>query len=156
LSVSKDVLISCNNNASNFATNYVLAVTVPNNTSNSTINGSLIILNDMTPSNQLSLKSRSEIEAIIAHEIGHTFGLGHTPIKNALMYYATVPLRRSLGQDDIDGVTYLYPKEQPVSCGTIKYIKDKKGPQNFILTFILGLFFTYLLKRRPRFSHSNS
>ncbi|MGZ3788627.1 MAG: matrixin family metalloprotease [Bacteriovorax sp.] len=156
LAVSSDVLITCNHNATNFSSPGVLAVTVPNNIDGKTILGSLIMINDLA-SNQLKFKSRDEKISIIAHEIGHTFGLGHSPVTDSLMYYATVNMRKSLGSDDIDGITYLYPKQQPVSCGSV----DQSGTKNSPNTW-LGLLFGFLiialinfqlryLKLRPRF-----
>jgi hypothetical protein len=35
------------------------------------------------------------------------------------MYYESYNTRHSLGQDDMDGISHLYPREQPVSCGAI-------------------------------------
>jgi hypothetical protein len=157
LAVSSDILISCNNNSSNFSSNSVLAVTVPNNTTSTDIVGSLIIINDSS-SNQFASKSRDEKISIIAHELGHAIGLGHSPVKDSLMYYTVVPQRQSLGQDDIDGVTYLYPKQQPISCGTID--TNQSFPPTFP-GFFIGIFLTSIgyflyLKLRPRLSHSLS
>lgn len=154
LAVTSDILISCNQNSSNFSSNMVLAVTVPNNISGSTILGALIILNDTATSNQFSLKSRDEKVAIIAHEIGHAIGLGHSPVRDSLMYYQTVPNRRSLGQDDLSGLTYLYPKSQPISCGSIE---DINHPTGMFISSLLGFLMAYMifyflyLKLRPRF-----
>lgn len=49
----------------------------------------------------------------LAHEIGHTLGFGHTPLKSALMFYAIKgagPLFKGLGQDDRDAICFTYPK----------------------------------------------
>jgi hypothetical protein len=55
------------------------------------------------------------------------------------MYYATVDLRQSLGSDDIDGVTYLYPKQAPVSCASISGKTDlPKGGASFLLGLALA------------------
>ncbi len=178
LAVSSDILIACNQNTTNFSSPGVLAVTVPNNIDGKTILGSLILINDLA-SNQFKYKNREEKVSIIAHEIGHAFGLGHSPVKDSLMYYATVNMRQSLGADDIDGISYLYPKQQPVSCGTVKMIDDQtptwtlstrrqispsrnKNPNTWLGLFIGFLCMTFLnqalqyLKLRPRFWHSRS
>lgn len=119
LAVDSDILISCNNNSANFSSSAILAVTIPNNISGATILGSLVLINDQA-SNQFDTKNRSEKAAIIAHELGHAFGLGHSPVQDSLMYYATMSTRKALGRDDIDGISYLYPKQQPFSgCGSI-------------------------------------
>lgn len=118
LAVASDVLITCNNNAVNFPNSGVLAVTIPNNISGKKIIGSLIMINDRAD-NLFKTKSRDEKISIIAHELGHAFGLGHSPVNDSLMYYSTVRMRQSLGSDDIDGISYLYPKQQPVNCGSV-------------------------------------
>jgi hypothetical protein len=118
LAVSGDILVACNVNATNFPSTAILGVTLPNNTTGTTIVGALILINDR-PGNRFETKTRQEKVAIVAHEIGHAFGLGHSPVQDSLMYFATVEKRVSLGQDDMDGISYLYPKSQPVSCGTI-------------------------------------
>ncbi len=139
LAVSSGILITCNNNLSNFPNSAILGITIPNNISASTILGSLIMINDRTTS-QFDTKSRSEKVAIIAHELGHAIGLGHSPVEDSLMYFATVQSRTNLGCDDIDGISYLYPKKQPVSCGTIVNDLDKKRPD-----ILSGLLFGFLL-----------
>lgn len=156
LAVSGDILITCNQNTTNFTSPGVLAVTVPNNIDGKTIVGSLIMINDVN-TNQFKFKSRDEKVSIIAHEIGHAFGLGHSPVKDSLMYYATVDMRKSLGSDDIDGISYLYPKQQPVSCGTVDFNGTKNNPNSW-LGLLIGFFVIALikyqlryLKLRPRF-----
>ena len=50
---------------------------------------------------------------IVAHEIGHLLGLGHSADQNALMYYdGSYRTVLSLAQDDIDGISYLYPSNE--------------------------------------------
>ena len=154
LAVASDILITCNTNTTNFSSSSILAVTVPNNISDQNIIGSLIMINDRA-GNQFVNKNRDEKISIIAHELGHAFGLGHSPVNDSLMYFSTVNMRKNLGQDDIDGITYLYPKQQPVTCGTIS---EKNNPNSWLGLFIgIGLIailnkfqFRYL-KLRPRF-----
>lgn len=153
LAVASDILISCNTNAANFSSNSVLAVTIPNNISGNKIIGALIMINDLAGNNFVH-KSRDEKVSIIAHELGHTFGLGHSPVVDSLMYYATVNLRKSLGSDDIDGISYLYPKQQPVTCGSISTKNNPNSWLGLLIGFgIIGLLskfqFRYL-KLRPR------
>ncbi len=121
LEVTSDILISCNNNVSNFSSTAILGVTVPNNIGGGTIYGALVLINDQ-PNNYFKIKSSDQKASIIAHELGHAFGLGHSPVEDSLMYYATMANRKNLGRDDIDGITYLYPKKQPFSgCGTVDF-----------------------------------
>jgi len=153
LAVPADIVIACNSLRGNFASSNVLAVTLPNNVTGTTIVGSLVLLNaiDSTMKNKIW----DDKVSIIAHELGHTFGLGHSPVKDSLMYFSTIDFRDSLGSDDIDGITYLYPKQQPLSCGVIE---DSKGipPWNgLVIGFLLVMIFTTIyeryLKLRPRF-----
>lgn len=148
--VDSGILIVCNTNGSTFGGN-VLAVTLPNNVSGNTIHGSVIALND-TASSPLLNDSRDEKISVIAHEIGHAIGLGHSNFKDSLMYYANIDNREALGQDDWDGATFLYPKEQGAMavCGTIE---DISNPQNgsklwFSMALMLLILAGFYLTRR--------
>lgn len=131
----RDIVVSCNRNSKNFGSlpgSNVLAVTVPNNFSGKKIRGAVILINDNSPSYK-NLSQKDKI-AVMAHEIGHAIGLGHALDENkeALMYYRVMGLRNNLSQDDIDGVTYLYPKKVD-GCGLFNGFggtidTDKKGP----------------------------
>jgi hypothetical protein len=159
-----DIIISCNENSDNFTSSNILAVTIPNKFSGSKIVGAVIIINNRTGSAFAPLSWSDKI-SVIAHEIGHALGLGHSEDSSALMYYRTVDQRRRLGQDDIDGISYLYPmggdlyglsEDGIVSCGTIDG-NNKRPPGNppfLIMALILGAFvFIYELRRllkRPK------
>ncbi len=139
LAVASDILISCNTNNTNFPTTAILGVTIPNNISGGLIIGSLIVLNDNS-GNQLALKNNDEKTSIIAHELGHAIGLGHSPVEDSLMYYATRDKRQSLGRDDFDGVAYLYPKKEPIaSCGSID-LNRNPPPGSWWGSLMIGLF----------------
>lgn len=129
-----DIIIACNSNPLNFGGSNVLAVTIPNKFSGKKIIGALVLINES--SNTFGNLSRTDQIGVIAHEIGHALGLGHTPETAALMYYRIVNLRTRLGQDDVDGISYLYPMKGDIyglsengllgSCGTISM--DGKNP----------------------------
>lgn len=139
LAVSSDILITCNDNASNFPTNSILGITIPNNIAAGTIIGSLVMIGDNV-GNQFATKNTNEKTSIIAHEIGHAIGLGHSPVADSLMYYATRDKRVALGRDDLDGLSYLYPKEQPFSgCGTIDLDSNQNPPQDWWGGMLIGL-----------------
>ncbi len=146
LVVSSDILISCNTEPTNFSNSpSVLGVTVPNNFSGRTINGALILVND-NGSNSFQGLGRQEKVAVLAHEIGHAVGLGHSSLDKNLMYFQSVATRETLGWDDVDGITYLYPVEQPLSgCGTIE-LQDQ-GPGKGLLTLIFGLLLALAIGR---------
>ena len=89
-------------------------------------------------------QSASQKTAVIAHELGHSLGLGHSSDPIALMYYSVgAKVQERLTMDDKDGLTYLYPHDgaTPASCGSICYDGDS-GSGNLLFT---GLFFMTLL-----------
>jgi hypothetical protein len=50
-----------------------------------------------------------DLVTVAAHEIGHSLGLGHSPVPGALMDAFYNGSHRFLHQDDIDGIRFLYP-----------------------------------------------
>lgn len=98
------------------------------------IKGALLVLNvqNGATANVTTLDS-TLMDVILAHEIGHCLGFGHSTDRNALMYYATATGRQVvLAKDDIDAVSYLYPRQELSSsglmgCGTIR--KGDNSPQ---------------------------
>lgn len=126
--VDEGVLIVCNSNGTTFSSAGKLAVTLPNNTSGTTLVGSIIAINAISTTKWNDLSENEKISAI-AHEIGHAFGLGHSQYKDSLMYASSIEGRKRLGRDDWDGATYLYPKNQgPAAfCGTIALGNKDQG-----------------------------
>jgi hypothetical protein len=66
----------------------------------------------------------AQLDIALAHEMGHVFGLGHSTAESSLMYYTLGSKERlSLSQDDIDGMTWLYPRNEPgdgfLGCGSL-------------------------------------
>lgn len=143
-----DIVIACNDNFNNFGGFNVLAVTVPNKFDGKTIKGAVILLNNYTDGSTdptLNNFSRSEIIAVIAHEIGHALGLGHSTDSEALMLARAKHTQNKLGQDDFDGITYLYPMKFDMGgllggCGTISDGKNPpKDPPFWQMGITLGL-----------------
>jgi len=50
-----------------------------------------------------------DTQTVWLHEFGHGAGLGHSKVDGAVMEPYYEGARRALHQDDIDGITYLYP-----------------------------------------------
>jgi hypothetical protein len=146
-----DIVITCNNNTvNNFPTSTLLALTLPTNLRNKNILGSVIIINDAAGS-LFGQLSKAEKISVIAHEIGHAVGLGHSLDKAALMYYQTIPNRFSLGEDDIDGITYLYPTKMD-ACGLMAGTGGfEDAPSSFWGSFIFGLVALVLVKLMKKF-----
>jgi hypothetical protein len=111
----------------------------------------------------ISTFSDDLVQVITAHELGHTLGLGHSSDISALMYYsAGYKQNLALAQDDIEGMTYLYPRDETGGdqfmggCALIKNNnKNKSGPLTKLLTllFCLGpLLFLFLVRRKNLFN----
>lgn len=91
---------------------------------------------------------RTTLKIIFAHEIGHILGLGHSESLNALMYYdASEKKNFRLSQDDIDGVSYLYPSNELsdskiAGCGLVKNLPPPSGGELTLILFLLLLPFS--------------
>lgn len=150
---ANEILIACNVDATNFTSTQVIALTVPNVVAGQNIMASTLLIND-NPANQFQNKSRSEQISILAHEIGHAIGLGHSPATDSLMYFESIATRFHLGWDDIDGITFLYPVEQPISgCGSVDLKNSppkQMGPLllGFCLALLAGSYFKKRLKKQ--------
>lgn len=145
---NNSIVAGCNNDVPDFSNAGILGATVMD--CNGDTCKAILILN----ANNSALKTMNKNEriAVIAHEIGHAFGLGHSEYTQNLMYYsASGKDQKWLGEDDIDGVSYLYPHDPELagligSCGSIKNIKEKD--HSFWLQFLLSFFMMILLGNR--------
>jgi hypothetical protein len=128
-----------------------------NMTASGQLQGGLLVLNFQTGAraNVRTLGSTSA-SIILAHEMGHVLGFGHSSDTNALMYYSTGPSRSLvLGQDDINVLSYLYPRQEPgqggfLGCGTVTTRRDfgSGGSGSGSGAAELGLWFALILAIR--------
>ena len=64
------------------------------------------------------IRNPQQFEVVLAHEVGHALGLGHSADATALMYYdATAKEALALSEDDVTGITYLYPRQELGGAG---------------------------------------
>ncbi len=141
------ILAGCNDSAQDFDNGSTLGSAVMS-CSGDTCKAILIL--NIHSSSPLIGKSQSYIEAVIAHELGHAFGLGHSKYEFSLMYYsAGGKYQKWLGQDDIDGVTYLYPHDSEFdlaglsligNCGSLSFNAHKTNKKSFkfFINWFLG------------------
>lgn len=87
-----------------------------------------------------------QILIVAAHEIGHLIGLGHSEDTYALMNYSIgSKVTMNLSQDDIDGVTFLYPQDEVKGapfmggCGLVQSAKPSGHGRMIWLFFLFPL-----------------
>lgn len=127
--------------------------------SNSYINGGILYLNASVGQANIANFDRTVLTIILAHEIGHVLGLGHSPDSQALMYYdGSAKKKLSLGQDDIDGISYLYPSDELkdgkyAGCGMLKNLPPPSNRDFAVLLLALLVPFAVwvqLINRKPK------
>ncbi len=147
-----EVIIACNDNTDNFsATTYAKTSIVVDG---AYITGANILLNNTTGSIFGDLTDRQKLW-VLAHELGHAAGLGHSKNPANLMYYTLTPDRLALGEEDYWGMSYLYAQNHD-GCGLIGSIRDQSknkdetenGPwwSSFLIGFSFLIFLVLLQK----------
>ena len=145
-----NIVIACNSDTTkNFPSSSYLAISAPLKISGSNIEGSIILINNSANTTFKNL-SRSQMVSVLAHEIGHAVGLGHSNKSEALMYYKNSDKFSKLAQDDIDGISYLYPNKLDGCTGFLGTmgLDDEHNDENqntFLLSILLGIMLSLLL-----------
>lgn len=98
----------------------VLGAAYTRNDGSYIVNGGLILNAESGRSGHIGQQNSTRQAVIIAHELGHVLGLGHSQIAPALMYYDIGSKENlTLAQDDWDGMAYLYPRDELGNLGGI-------------------------------------
>lgn len=135
--------------------NYVPAGALPHQSGHYVDTG-ILYLNVSSGNANISLFNRALLLVIIAHEVGHILGLGHSQDPNALMYYdASAKTHLALAQDDIDGVSYLYPRnelsgDKMMGCGLVASSSRKPPGPGFLAMLALVMLLPIALYARLR------
>jgi hypothetical protein len=123
----------------------------PSEDSEGYIDGGFIVLNASAGAASINSFDPTLLAVILAHEMGHAIGLGHTSDQNALMYFdASYKSALGLSQDDIDGVTYLYPRDElssdkPLGCARIE--NTNYDSRMILLLLLVPLLAAIILRR---------
>ncbi len=105
--------------------------------------GEIQLNSEAGDSGNIGTKSEAQLKITIAHEMGHIFGLGHSAVEDALMYFSLGSKENAiLSQDDMDGMTWLYPRKEPgdgvLGCGTISTEGGDGGSGGLFAVFFLA------------------
>lgn len=82
-----------------------------------------------------------DLFSVALHEIGHSLGLNHTNVSNAVMIDIYTGSRRQLAQDDIDGIRSLYGLPAPMInganfvCSAETYSLNETLPSGVTITY---------------------
>ncbi|AZZ36348.1 hypothetical protein CIK05_05935 [Bdellovibrio sp. qaytius] len=112
-------------------------------TSGGTIYEGIIYLNVSAGQANIANFDSNVLTITVAHEIGHILGLGHSTDANALMYFdGSYKDKLTLAQDDIDGVSYLYPSDEFkdghfAGCGSVAHLPPPPPPPKGLLLLTL-------------------
>ena len=139
-SFSEQLLINCDPAFSTTTSadgNFVAGLTKAYQDSNHNITQSGIVLNFESGKNANIGNASDDVKTIIiAHEMGHAIGFGHSQDNDALMYYdGSYKQTLSLSFDDETGLVYLYPRDEwtgkdPLlgGCGLMNSRIPPRGP----------------------------
>lgn len=141
---SNPVTIYCETNFSGYGdVDTIPAVAGPGSVGHYAVVG-IMRLNASAGAANIASFNRELLLVIIAHEMGHVLGLGHSQDPSALMYYnAGAKTNFALAQDDIDGMTYLYPRDElgddkMMGCGQVASTSPKP-PRGSLLAILAVL-----------------
>lgn len=127
-------------------------------TTNGVISEGIMYLNASSGDANIKKFDQSSLVIILAHEIGHLLGLGHSSDSNALMYYdGSYRTVLSVSQDDIDGISYLYPSnefsgDKILGCASAVHRSLPPPPPNNLASLLLLLLVPlgFLIRFRQR------
>jgi hypothetical protein len=124
-------------------------------TSGNFIIGGIMYLNASSGAANIGNLSRALVAVTLAHEIGHLLGIGHSQDVNALLYYdASLKNNLALAQDDVDAVTYLYPRDEISGdkmyggCGSIKNTSTPSSAGMHLTLLFMPLILALYLRLR--------
>lgn len=110
------------------------------------IEGNLVIQDGVSAAAGIS---SSKLAEIVAHEFGHTLGLGHSADNTALMYYSATGLGPALRTDDQLAARWLYPGASTTPVPTSTLLKGDANGDNTVTTADAFYLINYLFSGGP-------
>ena len=158
--MSNPPIVYCETNFSSIADEDFVPGAASSDASSGQITRGIIYLNASTGFANIANFDSETLKIIIAHEMGHLLGLGHSNSSSALMYFdASYKQEFRLSQDDIDGMTYLYPDDNLdasglVGCGLVTggFDNDNINMKAFLICLMfIPLMIAMMLRFSPGF-----
>lgn len=121
----------------------------------------LLIINASGGQSSVENQPATARKVVMAHEMGHVLGIGHSQDAAALMWSdASAKTNFTLAQDDVDAITYLYPRDelgqdQLMGCGLTKDSKPPPGSTGGLLVLLSLPILSALWFRRRLIRFSN-
>ena len=80
-----------------------------------------------------------DLTSVAIHEVGHVIGLAHSTVRNSVMFPSIAPhhTRRTLSEDDVQGIRELYGLDHLVPAPSTHLVVDRSHVVSLDRTFVL-------------------
>ena len=131
-----------------------LAVGAPGSNSGGRVKAGYLAINVQPGMSNSEYEAPHLLGPLIAHELGHVLGLGHTDVRNSLMN-TTLNQNITLSADDLEGIRALYPaKSSPGDLFACEKRAQAQGAAlaksavSFDLFFLVAALWIFKIRRK--------